>query len=176
MPRTTRIAAALAATLATIGLAVSPAVMADPPPDANLVEVAIAVNADTGEFSTLIAAVLAADPVIAETLTAPGRRTVFAPTDAAFAELGLDAGNVGSLPTEFLTAVLAYHVTPGARYATSVVNARQLRMLAGGFLYKEPGTTLVDNLGRPANIVLTDVAASNGVIHAIDAVVLPFAP
>ena len=50
-------------------------------------------------------------------------------------------------------------------------------MLGGGFLYKEPGsTTLVDNLGRNANIIATDVPAANGIIHAIDAVVLPVAP
>jgi uncharacterized surface protein with fasciclin (FAS1) repeats len=50
-------------------------------------------------------------------------------------------------------------------------------MLGGGFLYKESGsTTLVDNLGRSANIIVTDVKAANGVIHAIDAVVLPIAP
>ena len=55
--------------------------------------------------------------------------------------------------------------------------ATRIRMLGGGFLYKESGsTTLVDNLGRSANIIVTDVKAANGVIHAIDAVVLPIAP
>jgi transforming growth factor-beta-induced protein len=50
-------------------------------------------------------------------------------------------------------------------------------MLGGGFLFKESGSaTLVDNLGRNANIIVTDVKAANGVIHAIDAVVLPAAP
>lgn len=146
----------------------------------NLVEVAIAVNSEgpyAGSFDTLIAAVLAADPILLETLTGNAQRTVFAPTDAAFAALGLDETNVGSLPQEFLTDVLAYHVAPGLRLSGTVVDSTRIRMLDGGFLKKATGSTvLVDNLGRSSNIIVTDVLASNGVIHAVDAVVLPYAP
>jgi uncharacterized surface protein with fasciclin (FAS1) repeats len=68
-------------------------------------------------------------------------------------------------------------VARGERTAADVVPAERIRMLGGGFLYKEAGSvTLVDNLGRNANIIVTDVKAANGVIHAIDAVVLPKAP
>ena len=111
------------------------------------------------------------------TLTGNGKLTVFAPTDDAFAALGLTPANAGSLPTAFLTQVLVCHVARGERTAADVVPTERIRMLGGGFLYKEPGsTTLVDNLGRSANIILTDVPAANGIIHAIDAVVLPVAP
>lgn len=140
----------------------------------------IAINADgpfAGQFDTLITAVLAADPIVLDTLSGNGKLTVFAPTDDAFAALGFDPSNVGDLPTSFLTQVLVYHVARGERTAADVVPAERIRMLGGGFLFKESGsTTLVDNLGRNANIIVTDVKAANGVIHAIDAVVLPAAP
>jgi uncharacterized surface protein with fasciclin (FAS1) repeats len=144
------------------------------------VDVAIAINSEgpfAGQFDTLITAVLAADPIVLETLQGNGKLTVFAPTDAAFEDLGLTPANVGSVPTDFLTQVLIYHVARGERTAADVVPAERIRMLGGGFLYKEAGSvTLVDNLGRNANIIVTDVKAANGVIHAIDAVVLPKAP
>jgi len=80
-------------------------------------------------------------------------------------------------PTDFLSQVLVYHVARGERTAADVVPAERIRMLGGGFLYKEAGSpVLVDNVGRSANIIATDVKAANGVIHAIDAVVLPVAP
>jgi uncharacterized surface protein with fasciclin (FAS1) repeats len=101
--------------------------------------------------------------------------TVFAPTDDAFAALGLDAGTVGSLDRDALTQVLLYHVTNGRRDSNDVLASTQLRTVQGAFLQQSSGT-LTDALGRPANIVVVDVPASNGIIHAIDAVVLPFAP
>ena len=180
MIKTARIASLAAAAVATIGLAFSPVASAKGPKGPTIVDVAIAVNTDgpfAGQFDTLIAAVLAADPIVFETLSGNGKLTVFAPTDDAFAALGLDPSNVGSLPTSFLTQVLVYHVARGERTAADVVPAERIRMLGGGFLYKESGSaTLVDNLGRSANIIVTDVKAANGVIHAIDAVVLPAAP
>lgn len=176
-----RIASFAAAAVATFGLAFAPAASAAGPKGPNIVEVALALNADgspfEGQFDTLITAVLAADPIVVSTLTGNGKLTVFAPTDDAFAAIGLDASNIGGLPTAFLTQVLVYHVARGERTAADVVPAQRIRMLGGGFLYKEPGsTTLVDNLGRNANIIATDVPAANGIIHAIDAVVLPVAP
>lgn len=144
----------------------------------SLVDVAIATNsagAFEGQFDTLIAAILAADPAVLETLGAPGQRTVFAPTDDAFAALGLDASNVGTLPQEFLTQVLLTHVIKGRRDAAEVTSSTQLRTLQGSFL-DVSGATLSDPLGRQANIIVTDIGARNGIIHAIDAVVLPFAP
>jgi uncharacterized surface protein with fasciclin (FAS1) repeats len=134
-----------------------------------IVDVAIAVNEETGEFSTLIAAVLAAD--LAGPLSAVGQRTVFAPTDAAFAAIGLDAAGVAGLPKEMLRNILLYHVTPGRREAESVVSSTRIRMSSGGFTrisLRDGGAYIND-----AQIVATDVAASNGIIHVINGVLLP---
>lgn len=161
----------LALTL-TASLAV-PAVAA--PPGPTIVDVALAVNAETGEFSTLIAAILAADPAVLKTLSGKGQFTVFAPTDAAFLALGLDETNIGTLDQGFLTDVLLYHVARGRRSAEDVLGSQRIRMLKGGFLFQDGGV-LTDNLGRTANIIVTDVPAANGIIHVIDAVVLPYAP
>jgi uncharacterized surface protein with fasciclin (FAS1) repeats len=159
-------------------VSLTPSVMAAPPGD-TIVDVAIAINTDTGEFSTLIAAVLAADPAVLAKLDGNGQSTVFAPTDAAFALLGLDATNVGTaLPQDVLTDILLYHVAPGRRYSPAVIASDRIRTLLrgrDGFLFQDGGV-LTDNLGREANIILTDVEAANGIIHVIDAVVLPFAP
>ena len=134
-----------------------------------VVEVAMAVNAQTGEFSTLIAAVVSAE--LAEALSAVGQRTIFAPTDAAFGALGLDADNIGGLPQDVLRNILLYHVAPGRRYAADVVSSDRIRMANGGFTeisLKNDGAYINDS-----KIVTTDVEASNGVIHIIDAVLLP---
>jgi uncharacterized surface protein with fasciclin (FAS1) repeats len=181
MINASRIAAFAATAVATATFTFSPVASADGPKGPSIVDVALAVNGPgspfEGQFDTLITAVLAADPIVLETLSGNGQLTVFAPTDAAFAALGLTPANVGSLDQGFLTQVLVYHVARGERTAADVVPAERIRMLGGGFLYKEAGSTvLVDNLGRTANIIVTDVKAANGVIHAIDAVVLPKAP
>ena len=95
-----------------------------------IVDVALAINADSGEFSTLIAAILAAD--LAGALSGNGQLTVFAPTDAAFAKLDLNADNIGDLPSADLTNILLYHVAKGRRMAEDVVASEQIRMLNGG--------------------------------------------
>jgi uncharacterized surface protein with fasciclin (FAS1) repeats len=157
--------------------ALAPAAVAAPA-QPNLVETAIAVNGSgpyAGQFDTLIAALLAADPAVLQILSGKGQFTVFAPTDGAFEALGLTPETVGELPQGFLTQVLAYHVARGRRDAGEVLASDRIRMLKGGFLLQSNGV-LTDNLGRTANIIVTDVAASNGIIHVIDAVVLPQAP
>jgi uncharacterized surface protein with fasciclin (FAS1) repeats len=143
-------------------------------PGPTIVEVAIAVNDATGEFSTLIAAILAADPAVLTALNGNGQYTVFAPTDAAFAALGLDASNIGTVPQDVLTKILLYHVRRGRLYATDVLEKDRLRMLYPAFLFQDGGV-LTDTQGGTANIIITDVEAGNGIIHVIDAVVLPFA-
>lgn len=131
-----------------------------------LVDVALSVNAETGEFSTLIAAVV--DAGLVDALSAVGQRTVFAPTDAAFEALGLTADNIGeALGDDVLKDVLLYHVANGRLYAEEVVTKDRLRMLNGEFT--EIDGTTIDG----ATIVITDVEASNGIIHVIDAVLLP---
>jgi uncharacterized surface protein with fasciclin (FAS1) repeats len=135
-----------------------------------LKDVALAVNAETGEFSTLIAALVATglDAVV------DGVRpyTVFAPTDEAFAALDLDADNIGDMDPETLTEILLYHVTSGNRAAASVANVRQIRMANGGFV-----AVTADMDGKiyvnDAEVILANVAADNGYIHVIDAVLLP---
>ena len=132
-------------------------------------DVAIDVNAATGNFDTLIAAVVCTG--LAEPLDARGQYTVFAPTDAAFAELGLNADNVCDLPEDALKNILTYHVTHGRRDAADVVSSDRIRMLNGDFT-----TITVNDQGafiNDAQILLTDVFAANGVIHVIDGVLLP---
>jgi uncharacterized surface protein with fasciclin (FAS1) repeats len=145
----------------------------------NIVQTAIAVNAEgpyAGQFDTLIAAVLAADPVVLETLSGNGKFTVFAPTDGAFEALGLTPENVGTVDQDFLTEVLLYHVARGERLASDVTTSQRIRSLQGTFFFPNNSAVITDAVGRESNIIVTDVLASNGVIHAIDAVLLPFLP
>jgi len=152
----------------------APAAMAAPKGD-TIVDVALAVNAQTGEFSILKAALLAADPAVIQTLSGNGQFTVFAPTDAAFVallgELGMTAEELLS-NQELVTTVLLYHVARGNRDSADVIGSDRIRTLQRGFLFQDGGV-LTDANGRSANIIATDIPAANGVIHVIDRVVLP---
>ena len=190
MPKTTLPLAAIAATALLTTMTAAQAGKPDDKPEQNgppgkvsLVQKAIAINTEgpyAGQFDTLVAAVLAADPVVINTLSSNGQHTVFAPTDEAFMALGLDPDNIGSaLPQATLTAILSYHVTHGRRTAEDVLDSMRLRTLYtgdGDAFLDQAGGVLTDNLGRTATIIVTDVEATNGVIHAIDAVVLPALP
>ncbi len=145
------------------------------PKGPTIVDVAAFVNSQSGEFETLIAAVNAADPAVAATLTGGGQHTVFAPTDAAFAALGLNPTNLCVLSTDDLTKILLYHVARGNRDAGEVTSSDTIRTLLGARLEQANGV-LTDQLGRSADIVMPNVPAANGIIHVINAVVLPFAP
>jgi len=129
--------------------------------------VATAIGA--GQFKTLVAAVQAAGLV--EALQGKGPFTVFAPTDAAFA--ALPAGALDSLlkDPKALSNILLYHVLPGEVMASAVKDGLTAKTLQGS-----PVAFKIVN-GKPmiegANIVATDVLASNGVIHVIDKVILP---
>jgi uncharacterized surface protein with fasciclin (FAS1) repeats len=126
---------------------------------------------EAGSFKTLVAAIQAAGLV--ETLKGKGPFTVFAPTDEAFAKL--PAGTLDNLlkPENKgkLKAILTYHVVPGKVMAKDVVNLKEAKTVNGQMLTitVKDGKVMVDK----ANVVKTDVAAGNGVIHVIDAVVLP---
>jgi uncharacterized surface protein with fasciclin (FAS1) repeats len=138
----------------------------------SIVDIAGSVNAETGEFSTLIAALDAADLV--ETLDSRGQYTVFAPTDAAFEAIGLDAESVVLLPTDVLTNILLYHVAPGRRDSGSVLGSNQIIMLNGQFTF--PTVDGVDAFINDAQLIapdLIDIKATNGIIHVIDAVLIP---
>jgi uncharacterized surface protein with fasciclin (FAS1) repeats len=136
-------------------------------PMKNIVEVAI----EAGSFNTLVAAVNAAG--LAETLKGPGPFTVFAPTDAAFAKL--PAGTLDALlaDKEQLASILTYHVVSGKVMAADLVksngatpatvNGQPLDIVVRG------GKVYVNGV----NVVTADVQASNGVVHIIDAVLLP---
>lgn len=121
-----------------------------------------------GSFNTLARALAAAGLV--ETLKGPGPFTVFAPTDEAFAKL--PPGTLEALLGDKakLTKVLTYHVVPGTVMAADVVKMSSARTVQGQSVTIDTrGGVKVDN----ANVVKTDILATNGVIHVIDAVILP---
>jgi transforming growth factor-beta-induced protein len=133
-----------------------------------IVDVAVA----DGRFNTLVAAVTAAELV--ETLSGEGPFTVFAPTDDAFA--ALPAGTVDSLllpeNKQQLTDILLYHVVSGKVMAADVVTLTSAPTVLG----KDVTITVKDGkvfLNDTVQVIITDVEASNGVIHVIDAVLLP---
>nr|WP_238363575.1 fasciclin domain-containing protein [Casimicrobium huifangae] len=126
------------------------------------------VAAGNGNFNTLVAAVKAAG--LAETLSGKGPYTVFAPTDAAFAKL--PPGTVDALLKDVpkLKSILTYHVVSGQVMAKDVktgavptVNGQSINITAGA------GGVAVND----AKVTATDVAASNGVIHVVDTVLMP---
>ncbi len=130
----------------------------------------VAVAAGAGSFNTLVAAVKAAGLV--ETLQGAGPFTVFAPTDEAFAKL--PKGTVEDLlkpeNKAKLVAILTYHVVPGKVMAADVKTMKAKTVNGQALDIKvADGAVTVDK----AKVVKTDVAASNGVIHVIDTVVLP---
>ena len=129
----------------------------------------VAVASTTEGFSTLVAALEAAGLV--ETLQGEGPFTVFAPNDDAFAALPAGLLEKLLLPEniEVLKAILTYHVVSGAVYSTDVV-AGDVATVEGSNITLATDTGVTVN---GANVVLADVEASNGVIHVIDAVILP---
>jgi transforming growth factor-beta-induced protein len=143
--------------------------------DNSIVDMAMAANAETGEFSILIAALEAANPSLLKKLDSQRQFTVFAPTDAAFQslldELGVTADQLLS-DQALVTRVLRYHILRGSFDASEVLARKSLRTLQGGRLLQDGGV-LTDVNGRTANIVQTDIQAANGIIHVIDKVVLP---
>ena len=132
------------------------------------------IAAGDSRFDTLVAAVSAAG--LADTLAGPGPFTVFAPTDAAFAALGDDT--IEALladPTGALTDILLYHVVAGEVPAASVVTLQSAATVNGASVkidVTEDGVVL----DRSVNVIITDIEASNGIIHVIDAVLLPPMP
>ncbi len=131
---------------------------------ADIVDTAIA----AGDFTTLVAAIEAAGLV--ETLKGEGPFTVFAPTDDAFAALpeGTVEGLLNDIPT--LTSILTYHVVPGAVMSTDLSDGMMAETVNGQSVTITIGEGVqVDG----ANVTTADIEASNGVIHVIDAVILP---
>ncbi|HKK37048.1 MAG TPA: fasciclin domain-containing protein [Paracoccaceae bacterium] len=135
--------------------------------DKDIVDTAVAAD----DFETLVAAVQAADLV--ETLKGEGPFTVFAPTDAAFA--ALPEGTVEELlkpeNKDRLVAVLTYHVVPGKVMSADIAGKELEAETVQGSTVAIDATDGVTVDG--ANVVTADIEASNGVIHVIDAVILP---
>jgi uncharacterized surface protein with fasciclin (FAS1) repeats len=123
---------------------------------------------EAGSFSTLARAL--AEAGLVDTLKGPGPYTVFAPTDAAFAKL--PAGTLDALLADRakLTRVLTYHVVPGKVMAADVVKLDRVQTVQGQSVPIATGQGV--KVGD-ANVLKTDIEASNGVIHVIDAVILP---
>jgi uncharacterized surface protein with fasciclin (FAS1) repeats len=128
-------------------------------------------TAVAGQFNTLVTAVKAAGLV--DALKGPGPFTVFAPTDAAFAKL--PTGTLENLlkpeNKEKLKTILMYHVAAGAVHARDVVKLHTVQTLNGGIL--KINATAGGVMINGARVIKTDIAASNGVIHVIDTVLLP---
>jgi transforming growth factor-beta-induced protein len=133
----------------------------------DIVDTAVA----AGQFNTLAAALKAAGLV--DTLKGAGPFTVFAPTDAAFAKL--PKGTVEELlkpeNKAKLTAILTYHVVAGKVMAADVVKVKDAKTVQGGSVKVNAtgGKVMIDG----ANVVKTDIGASNGVIHVVDSVLMP---
>jgi uncharacterized surface protein with fasciclin (FAS1) repeats len=135
------------------------------PPAKTIVDIAV----EDGRFGTLVTALQTAGLV--DTLSGEGPFTVFAPTDDAFGALpeGVVAGLLEDVPA--LTDVLTYHVVSGSVLAEQVVGLTSATTLQGEdvTVAVDDGSVMIDG----ANVIITDIIGSNGVIHVIDAVILP---
>jgi uncharacterized surface protein with fasciclin (FAS1) repeats len=139
-----------------------------PPPLGTVVDIIV----DSPDHETLEAAVIAAD--LAGTLSGEGPFTVFAPTDDAFAAVdsALLAAVLADIPT--LTAILTYHVHGGNALSTDLMDGMEVTTLNGASVtvtINEEGTFIND-----AQVIVADLIGSNGVVHVIDAVLLPPTP
>jgi len=159
-------------------------------PQPSLPTIVDIVVTDDGEFDVLQTVVIRSG--LAGVLSGDRPFTVFAPTDAAFGDLFTFLGVPGDTPEEqadnacpeatgcpdFVVTTVLYHVVNGRRYSNSVLSAKQLKTQIGDFLYPN-GASLDTSCGNNANIITDvpgetfDILASNGVIHVIDAVLLP---
>jgi transforming growth factor-beta-induced protein len=161
--------AACAPAVAVVEPAAMPTIA--PAPVEEISNTIVDIAAGNPDFSTLVAAVLAAD--LAEALSGEGPFTVFAPTNEAFAKL--PEGTLESLllpeNKQALTDILLYHVVSGSVLAADVVNLSEAKTLLGKNvnIKVDMGTVMINK----ANVVATDIIADNGVIHVIDSVILP---
>jgi uncharacterized surface protein with fasciclin (FAS1) repeats len=135
-----------------------------PAAKADIIDTAVS----AGQFNTLAKALTAAGLI--DTLKGPGPFTVFAPTDAAFAKIPADQLNALLADKAMLTKVLTYHVVPGTVMAKDVQSGA-VQTVEGSSLMVDASSTGVKV--NDANVIKTDIVATNGVIHVIDQVVIP---
>jgi uncharacterized surface protein with fasciclin (FAS1) repeats len=159
-----RLIATLVAGLIATGIVAGP-VAATPQP--TIADIAVG----NGNFTTLVAALSCTD-LVGAVADRQASLTVFAPTDSAFAKLGLNARNICWLPKNILANILTYHVAPGTRFASDVLSSRTIPTLNGGLLFPSVrnGNAYINLYAR---IIQPDIAAANGVIHVIDSVLVP---
>lgn len=180
------IATASALALAACGAPADEAVdetAADQTSVAEEVGTIVAVAQGNEDFSTLVTAVTAAE--LGETLSGEGPFTVFAPTNDAFGKLPEGTLETLTAPEgkEQLTSILTYHVVAGATDAATLTNAIEandgsfeITTVNGGALtatVQDGNVVLTDAAGGTSTVTATDLAASNGVIHVIDTVLMP---
>jgi uncharacterized surface protein with fasciclin (FAS1) repeats len=157
--------AAIASMALVVGLVAGPATGAKNTKKQSIADIA----SGSKQFDTLTSLLGQADLV--ETLDGKGRFTVFAPTDAAFAKVPKSTLDALAADPEQLKAVLLYHVAPGTLTARKVVKRKSIRTLNGARVKVRVTKKGVRVNG--AKVTKTDIRASNGVIHVIDAVLLP---
>ncbi|NIO60986.1 MAG: fasciclin domain-containing protein [Acidobacteria bacterium] len=148
----------------------SSAAAAAQPGESTIVQLAVGTDA----LSTLVFAITTSDAECGSTFAATldsdnGQFTVFAPTNDAFAALIDALGAETVLSCDVLPTVLAYHVTRGRHTSKSVLPHKRFRMLSGEWAEVD-GTSIA---GAPLNLGLIDISASNGIVHVVDAVLLP---
>ena len=167
--RSALVAAALAALLTLSACSSDSDTASDTMTEETSVGTIVDVASADGSFGTLVAAVTAADLV--ETLSGTGPFTVFAPTDEAFAALPAGVLDALLLPENkaLLAQILTYHVVSGMVMAADVTDGDVATVEGSKIKLSTMGGVTVNG----AKVVAADVAASNGVIHAIDAVILP---
>jgi uncharacterized surface protein with fasciclin (FAS1) repeats len=139
----------------------------------------VEIASDAG-FTTLLAAVGCADPAVAAALTSGDQYTVFAPSNQAFSDLGLNAGNIcGAFSQSTLTSILLYHVEGGRHFSNSVLPKRagQVKTIDTllGQTFKVNSTGAIKTASGATNpqIVAANIPATNGVIHVVNAVLVP---
>ncbi len=156
---------ALLGVLAIVASAVSAPRKGAGRPEKDIVDTAVGAD----QFKTLVTAVKAAGLV--DTLKGKGPFTVFAPTDEAFAKVPREKLGALLRDKKALTAVLTYHVVPGKVMAADVVKLDSAKTAQGKSLSIATRDGKVTING--ANVIKTDIVCKNGVIHVIDAVLLP---
>ncbi len=151
------------------------------PPSGTIVDISVALATATEEpqFTQLVAALLRTvdqNPDLVAALSGEGNFTVFAPTDAAFVALlatNEDWSSVDDIPLDVLTNVLLYHVIGTPRIFSSDLESGTASTLNGDITFDAAAGTIADTSTALANIIGTDVLATNGVIHVIDKVLIP---
>jgi transforming growth factor-beta-induced protein len=146
----------------------------------DLVALVNALNASgdlAGQFSTLIAIAEGADAAQVAPLLQAGEYTVFAPTDAGFAAVGIDVASLEGQTQAFLTDLLLYHIVSGAVTAADALAATEITTLQGGVITldpNDPNQPLTGAFAGKASITAADIVASNGLIQVIDSGLLPY--